>query len=57
MSINFTMVILIFTKTITTVRNVRNEEERGRDYKQFEIIDKEAKNQNELKKKRPGQKT
>ena len=51
------MVILIFTKTITTVRNVRNEEERGRDYKQFEIIDKEAKNQNELKKKRPGQKT
>ena len=39
MSINFIMIILIFTKKNYNSANVRNKEKRGRDYKQFEVID------------------
>ena len=33
------MIILIFTKKNYNSANVRNKEKRGRDYKQFEVID------------------
>ena len=39
MSINFIMIILIFTKKNYNSPNVRNKEKKGRDYKQFEVID------------------
>ena len=39
MSIYVTINTSIFTKKITIVEKVKGEEERGRDYKQFEIID------------------
>ena len=39
MSIYVTINTSIFTKKITIVEKVKGEEKRGRDYKQFEIID------------------
>ena len=51
MSVNFTINTSAVTKKKFDSEKVKDEEKRGRDYKQFEIIDKKNKNQSGLKKK------
>ena len=50
MPINFTMIILIFTKRNYNSTNVRKEEKRGRDYKRFEIINNRGQEPKSIKK-------